>query len=148
MPDFPHQYAASATAAMSGDVMLRSSRVPALATAPPVEFGGPGDRWSPETLLIGAVADCFALTFRAVSRAAQLPWNFLRCEVTGTLDRVERVTSFTTIVVRAELEVPDGVAVERARSLLERAERGCLVTNSLRAQTHLEAVIHSVAEVH
>jgi organic hydroperoxide reductase OsmC/OhrA len=141
----PHRYSASAAAGIGGDVTLESRSLPRLASAPPLEFGGPGDRWSPETLLVAAVADCFVLTFRAVARAAQLPWNELRCDVVGTLDRVERVTSFTHFVVRAELEVPDGVDAERARSLLERAERTCLITNSLKAQTTLEAAVLVVA---
>jgi organic hydroperoxide reductase OsmC/OhrA len=143
--DFPHRYPASAAAGMGGDVTLQSRSLPRLASAAPLEFGGPGDRWSPETLLVAAVADCFVLTFRAVARAAQLPWNELLCDVIGTLDRVERVTAFTHFVIRAELEVPDGVDEERARSLLERAEHACLITNSLKAQTTLETAVHVVA---
>ena len=43
------------------------------------EFGGPGDLWSPETMLAGAVAGCFILTFRAAARAssASIPWRKL-----------------------------------------------------------------------
>ena len=73
MQDFPHQYSATALANVEGDVNLQSERLPSLVSAPPSEFGGPGDRWSPETLLVAAVADCFVLTFRAIARASQLP---------------------------------------------------------------------------
>ena len=43
----------------------------------PVEFDGPGDRWSPETLLIAAIADCFILTFRAIACATRMDWQGL-----------------------------------------------------------------------
>src|SRR5437763_17066325 len=98
MPDlkaFPHVYTVSASATPEGDVELKSQRLPFLHSAPPPEFGGPGDRWSPETLLSAALGDCFVLTFRAVARSAKLPWAALHCEVSGTLDRVDRVTRFT-----------------------------------------------------
>ena len=63
----------------------------------------------------------------------------MRCEVEGTLDRVERVTQFTAFSVRASLQVPPGTDPERARGLLEKAEKACLISNSLKAQSHLEA---------
>lgn len=141
MHPLPHRYSVSARASANGDVALHSDRLPSLASAPPAEFDGPGDRWSPETLLVAAVADCFVLTFRAVARAAKLPWTSLDCEVEGTLERVERVTQFTGFHVRARLRVPDGTSEEQALRLMERAEQTCLVTNSLKAATHLEAVV-------
>ena len=65
MQDLPHHYFASAEGTAEGDILLGAPGAPALRSASPAEFGGPGDRWSPETLLVGAVADCFILTFRA-----------------------------------------------------------------------------------
>jgi peroxiredoxin-like protein len=147
MTPFPHHYATAASAHPDGDVHLGSYRLPPLATASPEEFGGPGDRWSPETLLVGAVAGCFVLTFRAVAAAAGLAWTGLTCEAEGTLDRADRVTRFTSVVVRATLHVPPGTDEDRARRLLERAEQACLITNSLTAATHLDAEVVVGAEV-
>jgi organic hydroperoxide reductase OsmC/OhrA len=143
MQDFPHLYRASADAATEGDIHLRSNDLPALRTASPAEFGGPGDRWSPETLLTGAVADCFILTFRAVAKASKLPWTALHCEVTGTLDRVDRVTQFTGFELHVDLHVPEGVDPELARKSLEKAERNCLITSSLKGTVHLHSVVTS-----
>ena len=141
MQPLPHHYVALASAAAAGAVPLASQRRPALASAAPAEFGGPGDRWSPETLLIAAVADCFILTFRAIARASKLEWISLRCEVEGTLDRVERVTQFTSFLVRASLQIPAGANEEQAHRLLERAEQGCLISNSLKGASRLEATV-------
>jgi peroxiredoxin-like protein len=141
VPEFPHAYAAAAVAEPEGDVALEAERLPALHSAPPAEFGGPGDRWSPETLLVAAAADCFVLTFRAIARASRFRWLDLRCSVEGTLDRVERVTRFTELRVRVRLRVPAGVDEAQARRLLARAEQSCLISNSLNATRHLDAEV-------
>jgi organic hydroperoxide reductase OsmC/OhrA len=137
MQDLPHRYTASASSETEGKVLLESPRLPTLDSAGPVEFGGPGDRWSPETLLCAALADCFSLGFHAIAKASKLEWKALRCEVEGTLERVERATQFTSFEVRASLRVPAGTDEARARSLLEKAERVCFITNSLKGKTHL-----------
>lgn len=141
MQDFPHLYTVTAAGAAEGDVVLEGAALPPIMSAPPAEFGGPGDRWSPETLLVAAVADCFILSFRAIARATKLPWDSLECAVSGTLDRVEKVSQFTEFHVRATLRVPPGGDQIKARQALERAEHICLITNSLKAKTHLEATV-------
>ena len=141
MQAFPHRYTVAANSRTEGDVSLESARLPSLASAAPAEFDGPGDHWSPETLQVAAVADCFTLGFRAIAKASKLDWVSLRCEVEGTLDRVERVMQFTAFEVRASLRVPPGTDAERARGLLEKAERTCLIANSLKAKAHLETKV-------
>ncbi len=147
MQDFPHRYRVAAAGAVDGDVAVTSSGLPALATAAPAEFGGPGDRWSPETMLVGAVANCFILTFRAVARAMKLPWESVACDVEGTLDRVERVAQFTAFTIRATLTVLPGTDVEQARRALEKSERACLITSSLKSAVHLESKVLMTAGV-
>jgi hypothetical protein len=44
--------------------------------------------------MVAAVADCFVLTFRGIAGVSRLPWASVECSVTGTVDRVERVTQF------------------------------------------------------
>lgn len=70
---------------------------------------------------------------------SKLPWISLACEATGTVDRIERVTQFTGIEIRARLRVPAGANAEQAQRLLVRAEETCLVTNSLKITPHLDA---------
>jgi len=141
MQPFPHHYSIVARAATEGDVALDGDGLPALASAPPPEFGGPGDRWSPETLLVAAVADCFVLTFRAIAGVSRFPWLSLECAVRGTVDRVDRVTQFTALEVRARLRIPAAGKEEQARRLLVKAEETCLVTNSLKVRPSLDAVV-------
>jgi organic hydroperoxide reductase OsmC/OhrA len=134
-------YVAGAAGQPSGSVTVTSPRLPDLTTAPPAEFDGPGDLWSPETLFCAAIADCYILTFRAIARASGLEWSSLSCKVEGVLDRVDRVTRFTAIRTHATLEVPGSGDHAKARSLLEKSEHACLVTNSLNGKRTLIAEV-------
>lgn len=146
MQPLPHHYNVAANGSAIGDIELNADRLPTLRSASPAEFGGPGDRWSPETLLVGALGDCFVLTFRGVARASGLAWHSLECDVTGTLDRPEKTTRFVAFEMRAHLTVPDGTDLERARLLLEKAERNCLISSSLSGQVHLSSTVEAAKE--
>ena len=61
--------------------------------------------------------------------------------MTGTVNRVDRVTQFTELKVRARLRVLSAANEEQARRLLTKAEETCLVTNSLKVRPHLESVV-------
>lgn len=141
MQDFPHHYRTQASARAEGNVELTSPGLAALESAGPAEFGGPGDLWSPETLLAAAIADCFILSFRAVARAAKFDWLSLSCDVDAVLDKVERVTQFTEFHQKVVLEVPAGTDEAKAMRLLEKAEHVCLITNSLSGTAYLDATV-------
>ncbi|MBL8202201.1 MAG: OsmC family protein [Chromatiales bacterium] len=146
MKPYPHVYSASAMGPVKGAVTVSSAGLPAMATAPPAEFDGPGDAWSPETLLVASIADCFVLTFRGVSRAATFDWQELKCVVEGTLERLNGVTRFSRYTTRATLTVDAGADHDKARELLERAEKVCLVANSLQGERFLETTVVSKAK--
>lgn len=131
MHPYPHFYSVDASGRSAGDVVVATEGVPHLHTAPPAQFDGPGDRWSPETLLVGAVADCFVLTFRAVARASNLAWSSLHCGAKGRLERADGKTRFTGIELHAELTVPAETSAAKARHLLEKTEKACLISSSL-----------------
>ena len=141
MHPYPHHYRASAAGNPAGAVTVTSPQLPDIETAPPPEFDGPGGVWSPESLLCAAVADCFILTFRGVSRVAKIEWLALECRVEGTLERVDGKSQFTKFATFATLRVVAGSDAAKARSLLEKAEHGCLIANSLLAARTLEAEV-------
>lgn len=141
MHPYPHRYTVSARMQGQEPIALTSSGLPDLDSAPPAEFDGPGDLWSPETLLVAAVADCFALTFRAIARASRYEWTALRVEADGVLDRSTEGTRFTEIHLRAELDTPAGADAAQGERLLAKAEKSCLVSRSLVAPVHLEATV-------
>ncbi len=141
MQPFPHRYTTHAAGGPAGSVAVSAAGLPDLATAAPVEFGGPGGLWSPEALLCASVADCFVLTFRALAGAARLEWSRVDVRVEAVLDRAEGVTQFTRFVTHATLTMPPAGDAAKAHPLLEKAEARCLVANSLKAARELEVEI-------
>src|ERR1039457_3253824 len=141
MKPYPHTYSVGARGSTTGIVVVASAGVPILETAPPLEFEGPRDAWSPESLLVAAVANCFILTFRGIARAAKFPWVQLECQVDGVLDRVSGVSQFSKFSTLATLKVKAGTDRTKAQELMERAEKLCLVANSLRAERFLETQV-------
>jgi organic hydroperoxide reductase OsmC/OhrA len=70
MKPLPHSYEIALSGGPAGYATLSTEGVPALSSAPPKEFDGPGDAWSPEHLLLASVLACFIFTFRAVARGS------------------------------------------------------------------------------
>ncbi|MHB8381523.1 MAG: OsmC family protein [Candidatus Binataceae bacterium] len=114
-------------------------------SAPPSQFGGPGNLWSPEAMLAGAVAGCFILTFRSVERASSLPWLNLTCTAEGHLERSDGALRFTEFNLSAKLTVSGGTNHDKAVRLLEKAEHGSLISNSLRSMMRLESEVIEMA---
>jgi organic hydroperoxide reductase OsmC/OhrA len=137
MHPFPHHYVVNAAVRPDGDVPLSAAGMRVIESAPPKEFDGPGNQWSPEGLLTAAVADCFVLGFRAIAAASKFNWTSLETRTEGTLDRIDGKMRFTRFETHARLHVAAGADAERARKLLEKAEFNCLVANSLNSERHL-----------
>ena len=141
MQDFPHRYNVSVTAEPDGNIALKADDSPLLVVATAAEFGGSGDQWSPETLLVGAVTSGFTLSFRAVANASKLAWSSLECTGTGLVEQIGGVSRCTEISISATLTVPADTDASRAQTLLEQAEAGCLISRSLLSETRLKTDI-------
>jgi len=107
----------------------------------PEEFGGPGDAWTPEHLLLASVETCFLFTLRAVAHRSKLTFNALEVDVNGIVDRQDGITRFTEIVVRARVAVPPGTDRDLVARIMDKAERACLVTASQSTPVRLEPTI-------
>ena len=145
----PHQYKVTATIGEEGYAALSSRGLTPLMSAPPAEFGGPGDRWSPETLLVASVVDCFVMTFKAIAANTRLKWSKMVCDANGTLDRAEGAVRFTEILLDAHLKVPAETNLATARLVLEKAEKACLVGNSLKFKPtlHYEVAFEGIPQL-
>jgi peroxiredoxin-like protein len=139
MKPLPHCYSTHVSGSPSGYGEISSSGVTALRTAPPAQFDGPGDAWSPEQFFLAAVASCFLFTLRAVARASKVEFVGLELDAEGVVDRRPGPTRFVEIVLRAALVVPAGTDQARARAALEKTESPCLVSASISTPVQLEA---------
>ena len=107
MQELPHHYKVGASAAHDGGIVLESEALQPIKIAAPQEFGGPGNLWSPETMLAGAVASCFILTFRGVARASSFPVaepDLRRRRPTGAMSTA--ALRFTEFTLRPTLKIP------------------------------------------
>jgi len=144
MQPFPHYYPVQASATADSHTALSTPGTDIIHSAGPVEFGGPGHLWSPESLLVAAVADCFILSFKATARAARFDWMQLEVGTTGKLDRIDSITKFVAFDIRAMLEVPHTADIRRAEKLLHTAEKTCLITNSMTAERNLTIEVTTI----
>lgn len=138
MKPLPHEYTVRIAGTATGDATLSAAGIADLPTAPPVEFDGPGDAWSPEQLLLAALTSCFLLTFRAIASASHVEFAALTVEAAGVVDRADARTRFTEIVLRPRVTLPAGADPARVGRLLEKAEKACLVSASLATPIRLE----------
>ena len=114
-------------------------------SAPP-EFGGQPGLWSPETLLVLSAASCFLSTFLFFVEREKLTLIGYHSDAEGHLERVPGAGfRFAEIVLRPLVVVEGDEAVEVARRLLEKAERACIVANSLKVPVRVEAQVEALA---
>jgi organic hydroperoxide reductase OsmC/OhrA len=104
----------------------------------PLEFGGLEGRWTPEELLLAAVAGCFTTTVRTIASGTQLDFSDLEVQVTGTICKAASGYQFSEIVVRPSLRITSAEERERALKVLEKAERLCLVAHALAVPPRFE----------
>ena len=122
MQPFPHHYDVRLVGGSSGYAQLATPGAPPLAAAPPPQFDGPGDAWSPEHLLLASVEACFLFTLRAVARHAKVPFHALEVDATGTVVRIGGVTRFSEIVLRPTITVDARTSDDVVLRLLAKTE--------------------------
>ncbi|MBV9546504.1 MAG: OsmC family protein [Chloroflexi bacterium] len=108
--------------------------------------GGLGDVPCSGDLLLGALAACQEVTLRMVAAAMGIVIESLEVEAVGELDLRgtlgmdrEAPVGFSSIRCESRVKVKDDGRPERAKRLLENAERYCVVLNTLRAGLPVES---------
>jgi peroxiredoxin-like protein len=115
--------------------------------AAPPQFGGLEGRWTPEDLLMTALASCFTTTFHAIAGYSKFEYTDLEVEAEGTVNKTGTGYSFSEIVIRPSLTIPNEDKRERAINLLQKAKELCLVSRALatvqKFETRVEISKHS-----
>jgi organic hydroperoxide reductase OsmC/OhrA len=141
-PQFPHRF--DVDLAWLGDARCSLDappRPPIVGGAPP-EFDGKPDWWSPEHLLLASLQLCLQGTFTAIAKRAELLAAGYRSRATGILEKGAAGIAWTSITITVDLTVATA-DVERAREVLAKAKKHCIIANALKTETTLVANVNA-----
>jgi peroxiredoxin-like protein len=126
---------------------LRAPALPNLPIDAPPEFKGHEGVWTPEHLFVAAVNSCFMTTFLAIAENSKLEFVSLNADAEGKLEKVEgQGLMITHITLRPKLVIKHRRDAERALRILQKAEKHCLISNSIRSETKLEPQVNCERE--
>jgi peroxiredoxin-like protein len=118
---------------------LESPGLQPLEVASPPEFQGHEGMWTPEHYFVASVNSCFMTTFLAIAQMSKLEFVSFDSKAVGKLDKVEGAGyQMTEILIRPKLVIRYSKDLERARRILEKAEKNCLISNSIKSAVTLE----------
>ncbi len=121
---------------------LCSSVLPCLHVDAPPEFKGHEGSWTPEHLFVGAVNSCFMTTFLAIAENSKLDFVSFKAAADGKLEKLDgQGFIMTQIVLHPTLTISHARDAERASRILEKAERHCLISNSVKTEIKLQPEI-------
>jgi organic hydroperoxide reductase OsmC/OhrA len=108
------------------------------------ELGGLQGRWTPEQLLLCALAGCFTTTFSDVARASKFEYTDLEVEIEGSVRRSRAAgCNFTEILIRPRLTVASEEQRETGLALLRRTKSICMISRAITVPQTLEPAVET-----
>ena len=108
------------------------------------ELGGLQGRWTPEQLLLCALAGCFTTTFHDVARSAKFDFTDLEVEIEGSVRRSRTAgCNFNEILIRPRLTVSFEEQREAGLALLRRAKSLCMISRAISVPQTLEPTVET-----
>jgi peroxiredoxin-like protein len=118
-------------------VRLHAPGKHSLRVATPPEFkGGMAGIWSPEDLLVGAVASCYELTLVAIAERRRVPLHTLAIDARGHVERHAGRFEFSVIELDVDLTTDAGLERE-AEAVARLAQEHCIVGRALEVPVHV-----------
>ena len=104
-----------------------------VATPPEFPKGIPGI-WSPEHLFTASVSSCLMTTFLAVAENSKLAFTDFACKSKGKLEQIEGKWVMSEVILEPTVTIEDEADREKALRVLEKSERACLISNSIKSK--------------
>lgn len=104
-----------------------------VATPPEFPKGIPGI-WSPEHLFTASVSSCLMTTFLAIAENSKLEFESFNCKSKGKLEKVDGRFLMTQITLEPKVVILNEKDRERAQKVLEKSEKACLISNSIKSE--------------
>jgi organic hydroperoxide reductase OsmC/OhrA len=122
----------------------KNNNFPKITIQSPGEFKGPVDaqdqslHWTPEDLYVSSIAVCLFTTFVAFAEKARLNYQAFRIEAEGKLEKVpDNSLQITQVHQDVYITINDAAEEKKTKNLLEKAERHCLIANSVKTKIGL-----------
>jgi len=126
---------------MSSEVLPQKIEV---ATPPEFAKGMPGI-WSPEHLLVAAVNSCLMTTFLAIAENSKLEFSTFNSNAIGKLEVVDGKYLISEIELMPVLTINNTTDVEKAERILQKSEKACLISNSIKSTIIFKPKVVQVA---
>lgn len=140
---FTYQNSLAWSGNRAGDLTARDK--PDFEVSSPPEFKGEEGKWSPEDLFVASVNSCTMTTFLALAFHTDLPLESYESSAEGTLENDGSGYEFTKVTVKPVIRVQSEDAISHAEKLMEKAHDRCLISNSIKGETVIEADVRSVS---
>ncbi len=114
---------------------LSESNFPNIKVATPPEFtGGVAGIWSPEHLYVASANICLMTTFLAIAENSKFNFSSFECEGIGKLEKVDGKFIISEIELKPKVVIEDEKDKEKALRLIEKSEKACLISNSMKSK--------------
>lgn len=142
MSNPPYYYEADVEWTGQRSGQLRSRSLLSIDIAAPPEFQGEDGKWTPEHLFVSSVVACYMTTFAAIAELSKLEYFSFRCSAIGKLEKLEGTGyQISSITLKPRLVIPETTDRDRALRILQKAEKNCLISNSIKSEVILEPTI-------
>jgi osmotically inducible protein OsmC len=132
-------YTAIATASGRDGRAITSDKKLDVTLARPVELGGDGEGTNPEQLFAAGYSACFASALNLVASRAKV--DLSDAAVTAEVGLSPNGSGGFGLSVTLRVELPDEVATETGRELVEAAHQVCPYSNATRGNIPVELVV-------
>ncbi|HHT79868.1 MAG TPA: OsmC family peroxiredoxin, partial [Spirochaetales bacterium] len=97
--------------------------------------------WSPEHLYVASAEICLMTTFLSIAEKSRLEFVGYSSEAIGTLEKTTEGMLMTKIVIKPTVIIQDESKRDRTLLLLEKAEKYCLISNSMKTEVTMEPTV-------
>jgi len=105
---------------------------PGIGISTPPEFGGPEGFWTPEDLLTSSVASCVLTSTLFFAEKGGIGLRSYKSKSTGTMEKTPAGLAITGVKIEVSIELEDAGQEAEIRKAVERAEKTCPISNSLK----------------
>ena len=121
---------------------LSSPTFPSVKVATPPEFKkGVPNIWSPEHLFVASINICLMTTFLAIAENSSLEFVSFTSDATGKLERVDGKYIISEVELKPVVKIKDEKYRDKTLRILDKSEKGCLISNSAKSKIVLNPQI-------